>query len=86
MSTTKLPLALLGAHISITSQAHSQDLAIKYIEIFHHTDRQVSFQFQFSLQPAQKSNPKMALPEENPIYGPFFGVMGAAAAIIFSGE
>lgn len=28
----------------------------------------------------------MALPEENPIYGPFFGVMGAAAAIIFSGK
>jgi hypothetical protein len=22
--------------------------------------------------------------EENPVYGPFFGVMGAAAAIIFS--
>jgi hypothetical protein len=28
----------------------------------------------------------MALGEENPVYGPFFGVMGAAAAIIFSGE
>jgi hypothetical protein len=28
----------------------------------------------------------MALPEETPIYGPFFGVMGAAAAIIFSGK
>ena len=28
----------------------------------------------------------MVLSEENPIYGPFFGVMGAAAAIIFSGE
>ena len=28
----------------------------------------------------------MVLPEENPIYGPFFGVMGAAAAIIFSGK
>ena len=28
----------------------------------------------------------MALPEENPVYGPFFGVMGAAAAIIFSGK
>lgn len=27
----------------------------------------------------------MALSEENPVYGPFFGVMGAAAAIIFSG-
>lgn len=26
----------------------------------------------------------MVLPEENPIYGPFFGVMGAASAIIFS--
>lgn len=26
-----------------------------------------------------------ALPEGNPIYGPFFGVMGAASAIIFSG-
>ncbi|XP_047121678.1 V-type proton ATPase 16 kDa proteolipid subunit c-like [Schistocerca piceifrons] len=24
------------------------------------------------------------LPEENPIYGPFFGVMGASSAIIFS--
>jgi len=23
---------------------------------------------------------------DNPIYGPFFGVMGAASAIIFSGE
>lgn len=28
----------------------------------------------------------MALPEENPVYGPFFGVMGAASAIIFSGK
>lgn len=28
----------------------------------------------------------MALPETNPIYGPFFGVMGAASAIIFSGK
>lgn len=28
----------------------------------------------------------MVLGEENPVYGPFFGVMGAAAAIIFSGE
>ena len=28
----------------------------------------------------------MALPETNPVYGPFFGVMGAAAAIIFSGK
>lgn len=28
----------------------------------------------------------MALSEENPVYGPFFGVMGAAAAIIFSGK
>ena len=27
-----------------------------------------------------------ALPEENPIYGPFFGVMGAASSIIFSGK
>lgn len=27
-----------------------------------------------------------ALPETNPVYGPFFGVMGAASAIIFSGE
>lgn len=27
----------------------------------------------------------MALSEQNPVYGPFFGVMGAAAAIIFSG-
>ena len=26
------------------------------------------------------------LPDGNPIYGPFFGVMGAASAIIFSGE
>lgn len=28
----------------------------------------------------------MVLSEENPIYGPFFGVMGAASAIIFSGK
>ena len=28
----------------------------------------------------------MSLPETNPIYGPFFGVMGAASAIIFSCE
>lgn len=28
----------------------------------------------------------MVLSEESPVYGPFFGVMGAAAAIIFSGE
>lgn len=28
----------------------------------------------------------MVLPETNPVYGPFFGVMGAAAAIIFSGK
>lgn len=28
----------------------------------------------------------MALDEEHPIYGPFFGVMGAASAIIFSGK
>lgn len=28
----------------------------------------------------------MAVDEQNPIYGPFFGVMGAASAIIFSGE
>lgn len=28
----------------------------------------------------------MVLSEENPVYGPFFGVMGAAAAIIFSGQ
>lgn len=28
----------------------------------------------------------MVLSEEYPVYGPFFGVMGAAAAIIFSGE
>lgn len=28
----------------------------------------------------------MALSEENPVYGPFFGVMGAASAIIFSGK
>lgn len=27
---------------------------------------------------------KEALGEQNPVYGPFFGVMGAAAAIIFS--
>lgn len=27
-----------------------------------------------------------ALSETNPVYGPFFGVMGAASAIIFSGE
>lgn len=26
------------------------------------------------------------LPETHPIYGPFFGVMGAASAIIFSGK
>lgn len=26
------------------------------------------------------------LSETNPVYGPFFGVMGAAAAIIFSGK
>lgn len=26
------------------------------------------------------------LPETNPVYGPFFGVMGAASAIIFSGK
>lgn len=24
--------------------------------------------------------------EENPVYGPFFGVMGAASAMIFSGK
>lgn len=28
----------------------------------------------------------MVLDEQNPIYAPFFGVMGAASAIIFSGE
>lgn len=28
----------------------------------------------------------MPLSEENPVYGPFFGVMGAASAIIFSGK
>lgn len=28
----------------------------------------------------------MVLGEENPVYSPFFGVMGAAAAIIFSGK
>jgi len=28
----------------------------------------------------------MALDEAHPVYGPFFGVMGAAAAIIFSGK
>lgn len=28
----------------------------------------------------------MALPETNPVYGPFFGVMGASSAIIFSGK
>lgn len=28
----------------------------------------------------------MVLEEQNPIYSPFFGVMGAASAIIFSGE
>jgi hypothetical protein len=28
----------------------------------------------------------MVLTEESPVYGPFFGVMGAAAAIIFSGK
>jgi hypothetical protein len=28
----------------------------------------------------------MVLSEESPVYGPFFGVMGAAAAIIFSGK
>lgn len=28
----------------------------------------------------------MALSETNPVYGPFFGVMGAASAIIFSGK
>jgi hypothetical protein len=26
----------------------------------------------------------MGLPEESPVYGPFFEVMGAASAIIFS--
>lgn len=26
------------------------------------------------------------LPETNPVYGPFFGVMGAASAIIFTCE
>lgn len=26
----------------------------------------------------------MVLDEEHPVYGPFFGVMGAAAAIIFT--
>lgn len=26
------------------------------------------------------------LDEEHPVYGPFFGVMGAASAIIFSGK
>lgn len=28
----------------------------------------------------------LLLKETNPIYGPFFGVMGAASAIIFSGK
>jgi hypothetical protein len=28
----------------------------------------------------------MSTSETNPIYGPFFGVMGAASAIIFSGK
>lgn len=28
----------------------------------------------------------MALAETNPVYGPFFGVMGASSAIIFSGK
>lgn len=28
----------------------------------------------------------MPLGEEYPVYGPFFGVMGAASAIIFSGK
>lgn len=28
----------------------------------------------------------MVLTEESPVYGPFFGVMGAASAIIFSGK
>ncbi len=28
----------------------------------------------------------MSLTEESPIYGPFFGVMGAASAMIFSGN
>lgn len=28
----------------------------------------------------------MAVADENPVYGPFFGIMGAAAAIIFSGK
>lgn len=28
----------------------------------------------------------MVLDEQNPIYAPFFGVMGAASAIIFSGK
>lgn len=27
-----------------------------------------------------------AIGESNPVYGPFFGVMGAASAIIFSGK
>jgi apolipoprotein N-acyltransferase len=28
----------------------------------------------------------MVITEESPVYGPFFGVMGAASAIIFSGK
>lgn len=27
-----------------------------------------------------------AITEDSPVYAPFFGVMGAASAIIFSGE
>lgn len=33
-----------------------------------------------------RNTAKMVLPEEYPVYGPFFGVMGAASAIIFSGQ
>lgn len=28
----------------------------------------------------------MPIDQEHPVYGPFFGVMGAASAIVFSGE
>jgi hypothetical protein len=32
------------------------------------------------------STPAAPLDEQHPVYGPFFGVMGAAAAIVFSGK
>lgn len=43
-----------------------------------------SSQFLGPVNTPQQSN-KMSTDAANPIYGPFFGVMGAASAIIFSG-